>query len=129
MSEIRPDGYRFTLTAEDGYVRLEWNEGITVSEQDAQDLMRELEEVAPGLCEPMLVDLNSMVSVTAPALAAFASGLNVAALALVGPSAVDRTLATFFNDVHDPPYPSRYFPAHDAALEWLLTPGHGGGNE
>lgn len=115
---------RFTLAPEDGYVRVVWSEDVTVSEQDALDLIRELEDTVPGLCEPMLVILNSMVSVNAPALAIFASRLNVAALALVGPSAVDRTIATFFRDVHRPSYPTRYFPEPDGARDWLLTPGH-----
>jgi hypothetical protein len=116
-------GYRFVLSPQDGYVRVEWNEGVTVSEQDALDLIRALEEVRPGLCEPMLVILNSMISLDAAALAAFAGRLNVSALALVGPSAVDRLIATFFNDVHRPRYPTRYFPEPQAAIDWLLTPG------
>lgn len=118
-------GYRFDLSSQDGYVRVEWNEGVTVTEQDAADLIQVLEEVNPGLCEPMLAILNSMVSLDAAALAAFAGRLNVAALAIVGPSAVDRLLATYFNDVHQPRYPTRYFPEPQAALDWLLTPGHG----
>lgn len=117
-------GYRFVLPSQDGYVRVEWNEGVSVTEQDAADLIRVLEEVNPGLCEPMLVILNSMVSLDAAALSAFASRLNVAAMAIVGPSAVDRLLATFFNDVHHPRYPTRYFPEPQAALDWLLAPGH-----
>ncbi len=116
-------GYRFVLTPQDGYVRVEWNEGVTVTEQDALDLIRALEEVNPRLCEPMLVILNAMVSLDASALSAFAGRLNVSALALVGPSAVDRVIATFFNDVHRPSYPTRYFPEPHAALDWLLTPG------
>lgn len=117
-------GRRFALTPEDGYVRVEWTEGVTVSEQDALDLVRELEEVKPGLCDPMLVNLNSMVSLDAAALVIFAGQLNVSAMAIVGPSAVDRLLATYFNDVHRPRYPTRYFPEAGAALDWLLTPGH-----
>lgn len=117
-------GRRFVLTRDDGYVRVEWSESVTVSEQDALDLVQRLEEVGPDLCEPMLVILNSMVSVDAPAQAIFAGRLNVAALALVGPSAVDRMIANFFDGVHRPRYPTRYFPAPEAALDWLLTPGH-----
>lgn len=114
---------RFALTPEDGYVRVEWDEDISVTEQDALDLLDRLEQECPGVCEPMLVNLNSMVTVHAPALAIFASRLNVAALALVGPTAVDRTIATFFSQVHEPAYPTRYFTEPAAALEWLLTPG------
>lgn len=117
-------GRRFVLIPEDGYVRVEWSEGVTVTEQEALDLLGKLEEVSPGVCEPMLVILNSMVSLDAAALAIFAGRLNVAAMALVGPSAVDRVIATFFNDVHRPQYPTRYFPEPDAALVWLLKPAH-----
>jgi hypothetical protein len=115
---------RFALTRENGYVRVVWSENVTVNEQDALDLVQRLEEVNPGRCDPMLVILNSMVSVNAPAQAFFADRLNVAALALVGPSAVDRMIAAFFNGVHRPHYPTRYFADPQAALEWLLTPGH-----
>lgn len=118
-------GPRFALAADDGYVCVVWNEDVTVSEQDALDLLHRLEAVSPGRCDPMMVILNSMVSLDASALATFASRLNVSALALVGPSAVDRLIATFFNDVHRPRYPTRYFPEAAAAREWLLTPGHG----
>jgi hypothetical protein len=115
---------RFVLTRENDYVRVVWNEKVTVSEQDARDLVQQLEEMNPGRCDPMLVILNSMVSVNAPAQALFADHLNVAALALVGPSAVDRMIAAFFNGVHCPRYPTRYFADPKAALQWLLTPGH-----
>ena len=118
-------GHRFALTREGGYVRVEWDEDVTVTEQDALDLLEQLDRVSPGLCEPMLVLLNAMVSVDAGAQAIFAGRLNVAALALVGPSAVDRIIATFFNDVHRPRYPTRYFREPGAAIQWLLTPGHG----
>ena len=118
-------GRRFALAREDGYVRVEWTEGATVSERDALDIIAELSELIPDRCEPMLVILNSMVSVKSPALSLFASNLNVAALALVGPSAVDRIIAVFFNDVHNPRYPTRYFPVPAPAIDWLLMPGHG----
>lgn len=117
-------GRRFVLTREDGYVRVEWNEGVTVREQDALDLVQRLEEVSPDRCDPMLVILNSMVSVDAPGQTVFADRLNVAALALVGPSAVDRMIATFFDGVHRPRYPTRYFAEPEAARDWLLTPAH-----
>lgn len=116
---------RFALTREDGYVRVEWAEDISVTERDALDLLDRLEQECPGVCEPMLANLNSMVTISAPALAICASRLNVAALAIVGPSAVDRMIATFFSEVHEPAYPTRYFTEPDAALGWLLTPGHG----
>lgn len=117
-------GHRFVLALEEGYVRVGWSEGVTVREQDALELLQKLDEVNPDLCDPMLVILNSMVSLDAAALAIFAGRLNVAALALVGPSAVDRLLTTFFNDVHRPRYPTRHFAAPSAAIDWLLTPGH-----
>ncbi|MFJ6280418.1 MULTISPECIES: DUF7793 family protein [Arthrobacter] len=124
MNETGADS-RFALTRENGYVRVEWDEDISVTEQDALDLLDRLDQECPGVCKPMLANLNSMVTVHAPALAIFASRLNVAALAIVGPTAVDRTIATFFSEVHEPAYPTRYFTEPAAALEWLLTPGHG----
>lgn len=124
MSAETP-GDRFVLTRDGGFLRVQWDEGVTVSEQDALALVRRMEELAPGLCEPMLAILNSLVSVDAPALAIFATRLNVSALAMVGPSAVDRILVQFFQDVHRPRFPTGYFPEPEAAIEWLLTPGHG----
>lgn len=117
-------GRRFVLTRENGYFRVEWNAAVTVSEQDALDLVQRLDELNPGRCDPMLVILNAMVSVDAPGQTVFADQLNVAALALVGPSAVDRMIATFFDGVHRPRYPTRHFRQPDEALDWLLTPGH-----
>lgn len=116
--------HRFVLRRDDGFVRVEWNRGVTVSERDARELVQRLEEVNPDLCEPMVAILNSMVSLDAAALAILANDLNVSALAIVGPTAVDRTIAQYFREVHQPAFPTRYFPAAAAAIDWLRTPGH-----
>ncbi|RJT74874.1 hypothetical protein D6T63_18315 [Arthrobacter cheniae] len=67
----------------------------------------------------MLVEFNGMVTLTRAALLRFAKTLNIAAMAIVGPSAVDKALADFFVEVHHPPYPTRYFTATHEALRWL----------
>ncbi|MBE0011764.1 hypothetical protein DXT87_18665 [Arthrobacter sp. AET 35A] len=124
MAGEKVDKRRFSLFPHDaGYVQVNWDEGLTATERDASELLESLAELSPSLCPPMLVRLNNMVSLRRSALGAFASKLNVAALALVGPTAVDRTITTFFKEVDQPPYPTRYFENAVDAERRLLDPG------
>ncbi|WP_443110991.1 DUF7793 family protein [Arthrobacter sp. CAL618] len=114
---------RFSLLPHSGgYIEVQWDQGVTVSKKDAMELVRSLAKVSPALCLPMLVHLNKMISLSRPALYAFASGLNVSALAIVGPTAVDRAITTYFKEVHEPPYPTQYFEEVISAERWLLDP-------
>ena len=70
----------------------------------------------------MLVHLNGMASLSRDAFRTFARRLNVSALALVGPSGVDRLIAKFFVDVHGPGFPSRHFEEAKEARQWLAKP-------
>ncbi|MHA7141899.1 DUF7793 family protein [Arthrobacter sp. Sr33] len=123
MTDGKKSQRRFSLLPQDaGYIQVDWDEGLTVTEHDATELITSLEKLSPSLCPPMLVHLNNMISLSRPALSAFATGLNVSALAIVGPTAVDRTISTFFMEVYEPPYPTQYFENAIAAERWLLNP-------
>ena len=124
MTDNRADERQFLILVQDaGYLQVEWKEGLSVTRQDATELFDCLEELSPSVCPPLLVRLNNMISLSRFALSAFASELNVSALALLGPTAVDRTISTFFMEVHEPPYPTRYFEYTVDAERWLLNPG------
>jgi hypothetical protein len=102
-----------------GILSVDWAEGMTVTEADAVALIEHAEAICRSTRPPMLVELNEMVTLSSKALNHFAKELNIAALALVGPSPVDRTIADHFTGVHNPPYPSHYFPHRNEALTWL----------
>ncbi|WP_247828656.1 hypothetical protein [Arthrobacter antioxidans] len=109
----------FTATMRDGVLWVEWFTGTSVGEADAIALVERADAISRGVCPPMLVELNGMVTLSRTALLRFAGELNIAAMAIVGPTAVDKALAAFFAEVHDPPYPTRYFRHRVHALPWL----------
>lgn len=114
---------RFVMVCDHGsLIRVEWQPRLDVTTEDAQNLLVRLEELSPDECRPMLVQLNGMSSLSRDALRTFATRLNVSALALVGPSGVDRLIARYFVDVHGPGYPSRYFEQEKEARQWLAQP-------
>lgn len=109
----------FTATMRDGVLWVEWFAGTSVGDADATALVERADAISRDVCPPMLVELNGMVTLSRTALLRFARELNIAAMAIVGPTAVDRALAAFFAEVHDPPYPTRYFRHRSHALPWL----------
>ncbi len=109
----------FTATMRDGVLWIEWIDGTSVGDADAVSLIERADAISTDVCPPMLVELNGMVTLTRNALLRFAKDLNIAAMAIVGPSAVDKAIADFFTEVHEPPYPTRYFQHRDMALAWL----------
>ncbi|MHA7239169.1 DUF7793 family protein [Arthrobacter sp. TMS1-12-1] len=117
--EPRVAGEPFTATMRDGVLWVEWLDGMRVGDGDARALVERAGAISRDVCPPMLVGLNGMVTLSRDALRRFAGDLDIAAMAIVGPTAVDRTLAEFFAEVHDPPYPTRYFPQRTVALRWL----------
>lgn len=114
----------FTASMDGAVLRVSWDRSATVSEEDALSLIEHAKDVCPGAGVPMLVELNAMVSLSRAALQTFATDLQIPAMALVGTSAVDETLAVFFIRVHEPPYPTRYFTTVPAARDWLTTYAH-----
>ncbi|MBG6216425.1 hypothetical protein IWX75_000869 [Arthrobacter sp. CAN_A6] len=125
MNNPRNRTGRFLAVREDNdLIRVDWDRGITISDDDARQLIARLAELSPLVCGPMLVNLNGMVSLSRGSLSAFAGNLDISAMALVGHSAVDRLLAGFFIGVHRPPYPTCYFDSEEAGEEWLLGRRH-----
>lgn len=113
---------RFVMVSDQSLIRVEWQPRLDVTAEDAENLLVRLEELSPNECRPMLVHLNGMASLSRGAFRTFAHRLNVSALALVGPSGVDRLIAKYFVDVHGPRYPSRYFEEATEARQWLAEP-------
>jgi hypothetical protein len=121
---VMTESEAFTAELCDGMLWMRWSQSTTVSDAMASALVERSDQLCPDVCPPMLVELNGMVTLTRGALHFFATRLNVAALALVGPSAVDRMISDFFTQVHRPPYPTRYFTTTDEARSWLTEHPH-----
>lgn len=114
----------FTTSLRQGVLWVRLDTGRKFTGSDTHTLIDSLNALSPVICPPMLLELNGVLALTRKAQQRFAADLNIAALAFVGPTAVDRTLAAFFTEVHTPPFPSRYFTNPDHALTWLTTNPH-----
>lgn len=114
----------FTVEVNDGIIWIRWDEGVTVDDDTAARLVDQVSRIWSEAPLPMFVRLNAMKSLSRCAMQAFARHLDVAALAIVGPSAVDRTIAEFFIRVHAPDYPVRYFTDPAQAHSWLVQAAH-----
>lgn len=119
--EPRRSEEAFTASMRNGVLWISWLDGMSVGDRDAVSLIDRAGAISGDVCPPMLVELNGMVTLTRNALQRFAKDLNIAAMAIVGPSAVDKAIADFFREVHEPPYPTRYFENQESALHWLTA--------
>lgn len=115
----------FVTELRNGVLWLQWRQNMSVSDTDAAALVQRADALCWNVCPPMLVVLNGMVTLSRNALSTFAHTLNISAMAVVGPSAVDRTLTDYFTEVHRPPYPTRYYGNTDDALAWLTDHPYG----
>lgn len=114
----------FTVQVEDGIIWIWWDEGVTVDDDTAARLVDQVRRIRSGAPLPMFVRLNAMKSLSRCAMQIFARNLEVAALALVGPSAVDCAIAKFFVQVHSPDYPVQHFADPAQAHSWLMLAVH-----
>ena len=119
VNEVSPTKNSFIVEVRDGVLWIEWVTNATVTDHEASALVGRAAALGSDRCPPMLVMLNGMVSLSRGALEMFSHGLKIAAMALVGPSPVDRLLASYFTEVHEPPYPTRHFDTAEDALVWL----------
>jgi hypothetical protein len=119
MGQAGTQGDAFTASMRDGVLWVHWLHGTSVTDADAAALVQRAHAMSADTCPLMLVELNDMVTLSRAALQRFANTLNVGAMAIVGPSAVDKLLADHFGEVHNPPYPSRYFTTSAQAVQWL----------
>lgn len=85
----------------------------------ATAIVRCVSQLSPLVCPPMIIRLNHLISVTEEALHTLATGLDIAALAIVGAEAEDSVITAYYKQQHDPPYPTRHFPTIDDAEAWL----------
>lgn len=109
------------MTFNQNVLRVSWNQGQKITNAVVEKLIERLAEVAGTYCPPLLLKLNDVTILTRKAQRGLATELNVAALSLVRPTPVDRALAGHFTEVHDPPFPTRYFTSADDAQMWLTT--------
>ncbi|WP_152916048.1 DUF7793 family protein [Arthrobacter sp. RIT-PI-e] len=116
----------FTAQMRGHLIWVTWVPRMRVTEYEALRLAEHTHTLYTDLRAPMLVILNDMVSVSRGALKTFSHELNIAAVALTGPSAVDRFMSQYFTEVHHPPYPARHFDHVDEARSWLSTNPHAG---
>ena len=108
----------FRAWMEHGIFTVEWDPGASVTTAVAESLVAAAAVLSPSTCPPMLALNNNMVSLASEALDVFARRLDVAALAIVGAEG-DRLVATYYKQLHDPPYPTRFFGSASEARNWL----------
>jgi hypothetical protein len=109
------------VTFDQNVLWVSWNHSQKITSTDVERLFERLTEVAGTYCPPMLLKLNDVTILTRKAQRQLATELNVAALALVGPTPVDKALARHFTEVHKPPFPTRYFTSTYDAQMWITT--------
>jgi hypothetical protein len=105
-----------TLTVRGGIIESVWVPGSFVDVDEARDAMRATELVCQGGPRPMLSVMTD-VEISAAARYEFAKSVDVAAIAVLGSSAVDRVVAAATS--RDTRYPHEFFTSREAALAWL----------
>ena len=103
----------------DGIVRLNWAEGLRITDALAREAMAMVDELNAGQQRPLLVDMTGTATLTREARMAFTEKCSAAIIALVGRSAVDSVIANFALSVSAPPVPTRFFTSDPAAVAWL----------
>lgn len=90
-----------------------------VDDSIASAIVNRVNQLSPSVCPPMLIRLDHLVSVTEEALHALSTGLNIAALAIVGAEPGDPVITAYYKQQHHPPYPTRHFMTVSDAERWL----------
>jgi hypothetical protein len=108
----------FRAWMDDGVFTVQWDEGTSVTTAMAESVIAVAATLSAGEHPPMLALNNNMVSLMPEAFDVFARRLDVAALAIVGLEG-DRVIATYYKQLHHPPYPTRYFETVSGARQWL----------
>ncbi|MCD2187994.1 DUF7793 family protein [Actinomycetospora soli] len=101
-----------------GVVRLEWVGGLRITGDIAEQAMAAVDELNGPARRPMIV--MGSAPTTRAAREVFGRECSVTRIAMVGRSAVDRTIANFSLFVDPPAVPTRFFTDEAAALDWLL---------
>jgi hypothetical protein len=111
------------LTLEEGVLHLRWPRGAAISEADAENAMRRVNELCGDDRHPMLVDMATTERVSRGARAVFGRPCQASRIALLGASPVDRVMANFALGVSRLPCPTRFFTSREDAMEWLKLEG------
>lgn len=122
MTEQPPGGTQAGLTlGGGGVVQLRWPRDASISEQDAENAMRQVNELCGQSRRPMLVDMATTAQVSRGARAVFGRPCQASRIALLGASPVDKVLANFILGINKLPCPTRFFTSRDDAMAWLLS--------
>jgi hypothetical protein len=109
----------FTAEMRGEVLWLECEADTDVDDTVAAAVVSRVTQLSPSVCPPMLIHLNHLISLTEEALRILATGLDIAALAVVGTEAGDPIITAYYKQQHDPPYPTRHFTTTGDAETWL----------
>lgn len=112
------DESRFQLTDEGSFLRLCWSAGITMELQDVQASVSAVEAVSPSCKRPLLVHIDLVDGISAPARNLLLEETCSSRTAVLGTDEVARVM-TAFN--YRAATPSRYFSDEVQAIEWLTS--------
>lgn len=123
VGELPPDeidGIGATLAlGADSILRLRWERGISIAEEDARRAMDRVNDLCDGARHPMLVDMATTKAVSRGARTVFGLPCSASRIALLGASQVDKVIANFILGVSSLPCPTKFFTSEPAALVWL----------
>jgi hypothetical protein len=124
MTKQPGESSKADLTVDEGGVlQLRWERNASISEADAEDAMRSVNELCGQERRPMLVDMATTAQVSRGARAVFGRPCQASRIALLGSSPVDKVMANFVLGVSKLPCPTRFFTSREDAMHWLTTAG------
>ena len=118
MVQISEDDPRFRLTDEGDFLRLCWNPGIVMELRDVQASVAAVEAVSPSCKRPLLVHMDLVDGISAPARDYLLKETCSSRTAVLGTDEVARVM-TAFN--YRAATPSQYFTEEAAAIAWLTS--------
>ncbi|WP_299166373.1 hypothetical protein [uncultured Arthrobacter sp.] len=110
------DDPRFKLVDEGDFLRLRWEPGIVMELKDVQASISAVESVSPSCKRPLLVHMDLVDGISAPARDVLLKDTCSSRTAVLGKDEVARVM-TAFN--YRAATPSEYFTDECRAIEWL----------
>lgn len=118
------EGRKFVVHKMDsGCLRIDWEQNVEIQDEDALEVVDALSELCEDKPRPLLVNLQTMRSVSKNARGIFGELKEVSRVALLVRTALSRTIGSFFIGLNRGTYPTRMFTDEAKALEWLLDNG------
>lgn len=108
---------------EDGLVRFDWADGVTISSSDAELALDGTLALTGNVAAPTLVDIRTVSAVERGARKIFASSPASSRAALLVGSPLSRTLGNFFLALSRPSMPVKLFDDEADAIAWLHDDG------